>query len=85
MSVYDEIFESFLKAVNSQESGLCKLFAREEFTEKKVLICEVKSERFAVDIAIALRESKRYCPEIDISYKNLKLSIQKESGEEFDL
>jgi hypothetical protein len=85
MSVYDEIFESFLKAVDSQKSDSCKLLAKEEFTEKKVLICETKSESVAIDIALALRESKRYCPEIDISYKNLKLFIQKESGEEVDL
>lgn len=79
MSSYNEIFSKFIASL---DNVVYSLYAVEEFTLKSEKVCFSESLPHLTSVAIALRESKRYCPNIDLSYKNLKFIIINENTKE---
>lgn len=74
MSSYNEIFGAFLDSI-AEKKGMYSVYAIEEFTLSQEKVCVATSEEMGKCIVLGLRSSTRYCPNIDISFKNLKIIL----------
>ncbi|GEM_PF-4463809 len=81
MSSYNEIFRSFIDAIDPANK-LFSIYAIEEFTMSVQKICETTSEEIGICIVLGLRNSLRYCPVLDISFKNLKIVLINDSAKQ---